>query len=121
MLDHCTYDDGSVKEFNASTGSESWKLKGDVNWDNEGLALLKLKGNATLHSDGTILLEGVTLTHIKGPMKFEGDIQHIGNMTTSGTHTDQLGHHTNAAELLRRIEELEARVGALEQIVRATQ
>src|SRR5262252_1145943 len=127
MLDHTTYDDGSTKEFNASNGSETEKYKGDVTWDHEGKGSLAFKGDVTLHSDGTILIEGVTLTHIKGPMKFEGNIEHIGNMSTTGIHPASDGPHAacgagerlEQANIAARIYELERKVARLEAIIAA--
>lgn len=124
MLDYVEYDDGSTMQFDASNGELTWKLKGDMNFDNQGAALLKFQGNVEIDSDGNItlkpagtcLIEAATV-HLKGALIFEGNITHTGNMTTSGTHTDTLGHHTSAAresELLERLNALEARLSALE-------
>jgi phage baseplate assembly protein V len=118
MLDHCLYDDGSIKEFNATTGSERWDLKGGANLKTAQAIVIEVTGgDVTIKSSANINIEAPTQIYLKGPMKFEGDIQHIGNMTTSGTHTDSVGHHTATArdaELMQRIEALEARVAALE-------
>ena len=121
MLDYVLYDDGSSMQFDASKGELTWKLKGDVAWDNEKGATLKFKEAINIESSdgdinikapsGTILLDQQTI-HLKGTLIFEGDIQHTGNMQTSGVHQDSLGFHTGAAR-----EELEARVAALEQRV----
>jgi len=118
MLDHTVYDDGSIKQFDANNGTETEKYKGDVNWDHEGKGSLVFKGDVTLHSDGTILIEGVTLTHIKGPMKFEGDITHIGNMSTTGIHTASDGPHAacGAGERLEQAN-IAQRIGALEAAI----
>jgi phage baseplate assembly protein V len=126
MLDYTVYDDGSTKEFNATTGTETHKFKGDTIWEHERGASLQFKQAVLVESTeagmtikalaGTILVEG-ELVHLKGPMKFEGNIEHIGNMTTTGTHTDANGTHQSAIvrdELLHRLEMLEARVAALE-------
>jgi len=125
MLDYTVYDDGSIKQFDASKGTETHTLKGDTNWDNQGGMLLKFvkdaeidsQGNITIKPTGTCLIQAATI-HLKGAMQFEGNITHTGNMTTSGTHTDSVGHHTAAAreeDLLARIEALEARVLQLEE------
>ena len=119
MLDYTLYDDGSTMQFDASKGELTWKLKGAMAWDNEKGATLKFKEAITIESSdgdinikapsGTILLDQQTI-HLKGTLIFEGDIQHTGNMNTSGTHTDSHGLHTGAAR-----EDLEARVRALEE------
>jgi phage baseplate assembly protein V len=118
MLDYTIYDDGSVKQFDANAGTETWRLKGDVNMDNEGAILIKLAKGFTVQIQGDVLIDAPNI-HLKGAMVFEGDIDHRGSMTTSLTHTDSLGHHTNAArqeELEARVRALEARVAELEQL-----
>jgi phage baseplate assembly protein V len=118
MLDHCLYDDGSIKQFNAGDGTETWDLKGGVNIKTVQAIMIEVTGgDITLKPSGTCLIEAQTI-HLKGAMNFEGDITHTGNMTTSGTHTDSVGHHTATArdaELMQRIEALEARIAALEE------
>jgi phage baseplate assembly protein V len=116
MLDHCVYDDGSTKEFNASNGTESWKLKGDVNWDNEGAFIVKLGKGMTITPQGDVLIDAPNI-ELKGALKFTGDITHQGNINTSGTHTDTRGLHTSGKgmeDLIARVEALERRVGELE-------
>lgn len=103
LLDYCIYDEGSVKQFDANNGTETWKLKGDVIWDNEKGASLKFREAVTIEStesgitikapSGTVLVEASQIT-LKGPLRIEGDITHIGNMNTSGVHTDANGVHT---------------------------
>lgn len=118
MLDHTIYDDGSIIEFNASTGSLKWDFKGGANLKTQQPIIIEVtNGDITIKSSANVNIEAPTQIYLKGPMKFEGDITHIGNMNTSGTHTDSIGHHTAAAftrELLERIEVLERRVAALE-------
>lgn len=117
-LDYIEYDDGSTMQFDAESGTLTWKLKGDVNWDNEGAALLKFQGDFTVEPTGNILLKPTgTVTLEASTIFLKGNINHTGNMTTTGVHTDSLGHHTSSErqeDLLRRIEALEQRVAALE-------
>lgn len=117
MLDHCTYDDGSIKEFNASTGSEKWDLKGGINIKTAQTILIEVTGgDVTIRPSGTCLIDAPNI-RLRGAMNFEGDITHTGNMNTSGTHTDVRGHHQAAAtrdELLARIDALEQRIAGLE-------
>jgi phage baseplate assembly protein V len=125
MLDYVQYDDGSIMQFNASNGEQTWKLTGKMLWDNEKGADLKFKeavlidagsGSITVKSTGTILLDGTTV-QLKGNLNFQGNITHTGNMTTSGVHLDANGHHTTSTareDVQARLEALEARVTALE-------
>lgn len=119
-LDFVEYDDGSQMQFNAETGELTWKLKGDMLWDNEKDFTLKTKGNVVVEVDGdvTIKPKGTALVeaanvHLKGAMKFEGNIDHQGSIVTTGTHRDATGVHSGGA----RETELEARLAALEQRV----
>ena len=122
MLDHCLYDDGSIKQFNATDGTETWDLKGGISIKTAQAIVIEVTGgDINIKSSGNITLEAPTQVYLKGPMKFEGDITHIGNITTTGTHTDASGHHTSAAredelqEIRHQIELLNARVTQLEQ------
>jgi phage baseplate assembly protein V len=135
-LDYVVYDDGSIMQFDASTGELTWKLKGDMLWDNEKDFTLKTKGDVSIEIDGDILLKpkgDVTVTPdgdvliqaargkitLDSPMGLylQGDIHHTGNMVTSGHHTDAKGPHAASVErdeLLNRVDALERRVLALE-------
>lgn len=110
-LDYVIYDDGSIQQFNAETGQLDWKLKGDMNFENEGGASIKLKKGWSLEIEGDVLIKAPNIK-LEGAMEFKGDITHEGSMrTTGGTHTDDTGVHTGGM----RESELEARVAALEQ------
>jgi phage baseplate assembly protein V len=125
-LDYTLYDDGSIMQFDSSNGQLTWKLKGTMLWDNESGGTFKFKDAVIIDAQGsdisiqtaggTILVDGATV-HLKGDLIFEGNITHTGNMTTSGVHTDSLGHHTGATreDLLERIKALETRIAALER------
>jgi phage baseplate assembly protein V len=117
MLDHTVYDDGSVMQFDASKGQLDWNLKGDYNYKGEKAVNILVKGNVTIKPEGDILLEAPNI-ELKGAMKFTGDIDHQGAITTSKTHRDSIGGHSGGRtteELEQRIAALEARVLALEQ------
>ncbi|MDX2308088.1 MAG: hypothetical protein NW216_07615 [Hyphomicrobium sp.] len=45
------------------------------------------------HGQSIVLGDDGKIT-INGPLVVNGDIEHTGNMTTSGTHTDSTGPHT---------------------------
>ena len=67
-----------------------------------------------------VATEMITLTapiiSLNGLMQFNGDIVHVGNMNTSGVHTDSNGIHMGA-ERKDEIEELKRRVVVLENEV----
>jgi phage baseplate assembly protein V len=86
-LDHVEYEDGSVIEFDAGSGTMKWDLKGGIT--------LECVGDLTLKSSGALLVDAPNI-HLKGAMNFEGDIIHTGNINTSGRHTDSGGHHTSS-------------------------
>jgi phage baseplate assembly protein V len=116
-LDYVIYDDGSIQQFNAETGTLDWKLKGDMNFENEGGMSTKLKKGYTLEIEGDVLIKAPNIK-LEGAMEFKGDIDHTGNMTTHGHHTDDAGTHQNAmreSELLARIQKLEAHMAATEE------
>jgi len=105
MLDYCIYDDGSTKQFDANSGTETNKLKGDVNWDNQGGALLKFVKDAEIDSQGNITLKATKLI-------IQADIQHTGGMTTTGIHTAADGPHASCGLAQGALEE---RLAAIEQ------
>jgi phage baseplate assembly protein V len=127
MLDYVEYDDGSTMQFDANSGELTWKLKGDMLWDNEGDFTLKLQGNisievegdADIKAQGDVVVEGQTVRITGTPITLEGDIQHTGNMNTSGIHTDSRGLHSSGKglEVEERLAALEARVAQLEQML----
>jgi phage baseplate assembly protein gpV len=94
------------------------------NIESDGDVLIKsANGNIDIESPtGTVTIKQdeivLQATNIKliGAVEITGNITHTGNMTTTGAHTDVNGLHTGAAraELLARIEALEARVAQLE-------
>jgi len=117
-LDYCIYDDGSTKQFDPSTGTETNKFKGDTNWDHQGGALLKFVKDAEIDSQGNITLKATKLI-------IQADIQHTGNMTTSGIHNAADGPHAacgagerlEQANIAARIYELERKVARLEALL----
>jgi phage baseplate assembly protein V len=120
MLDHCLYDDGSIKQFNAGDGTETWDLKGGINIKTAKAIVVEAtaEGITIKAAAGTVRLEADTLELVgNSGITMQGNITHVGSITTSGTHTDQIGHHTATArdaELMQRIEALERRVAELE-------
>jgi phage baseplate assembly protein V len=141
MLDYCEYDDGSTMQFNASTGELTWKLKGDMLWDNEKDFTLKTKGDVIIEIDGDVTikpggnvsidaggdvdvkaggdltLQGTTVKVIGNPITLDGLVHTTANMTTDGFHTDNKGPHSateREAELEARVARLEERLAILE-------
>ena len=119
MLDHVTYDDGSVIEFNASNGSLRWDLKGGVSIKTAEPITIETQGDVTIKPAGKAVIEAANI-ELTGAMKFDGDITHTGDMNTSGNHVDAAGTHQSATreeELRARIEALESQVELLRQRV----
>jgi phage baseplate assembly protein V len=111
MLDHTLYDDGSTLQFDASKGQMDWNIKGDINWTNDGAVTITLKKGYTIKLDGDMSIEAANII-------LKGNIQHTGDMTTSGIHNASDGPHASCGsaqgELEQRIASLEARLAALE-------
>jgi phage baseplate assembly protein V len=141
MLDYVEYDDGSTMQFNASTGELTWKLKGDMLWDNEKDFTLKTKGNVDIEIDGDYtnkpqgnidveaggdvdlkaggdtVIEAANITLRAANITLDGFVHTTAAMHTDGIHTDSIGRHsagTREDELLQRLAALEARVAQLE-------
>jgi phage baseplate assembly protein gpV len=136
MVDYCEWEGGHSEKFDANSGADpfltqdfkgGWKatIAKAVNIATTGGAAINLtsdgdtniksnSGNITVNApSGTVTIEQQNIT-LKGTVTIQGNINHTGNMTTSGVHTDSLGHHTNAVALEERIAALEARIAALE-------
>lgn len=58
------------------------------------LAIHDDQGQKVHFTRGGVMVESALGITIKGPLRIEGNITHVGNMTTSGTHTDANGPHT---------------------------
>lgn len=136
MLDYVVYDDGSTQQFDASSGELTWRLLGDMLWENEAGGqfifvadvLWETEGfheinaaSVDVFAEGEINLEAPVI-RLTGDVIIEGNILHEGDMLTSGVHEDINGFHIGGAgpssakrdELLSRIEALESRLAALE-------
>lgn len=92
-LDYVEYDDGSIKQFNAADGTETWKLKGGIDIATDKAIKVESQEPLSIKVTGDVIIEASGVIHLKGRMKLEGDIEHIGNMTTTGHHTDAAGGH----------------------------
>jgi phage baseplate assembly protein V len=70
-----------------------------VDLDSEGKITVKNgKATVTIDKEGNLSAEGVSFKFkgpftIEGEMTFKGNINHTGDMVTSGTHTDGVGKH----------------------------
>jgi len=100
LLDYCIYDDGSTKQFDANNGTETWKLKGGIVIETDEAISIQCDKDVTIDSSAKVYIKGATEVKIeggnlilKGPLRIEGDIDHVGNMVTSGVHTDTNGVH----------------------------
>lgn len=139
MLDYVEFDDGSTMQFDASKGELTWKLKGNMLWDNQkdftfktqGKVDFEIQGDVTIKSQGKVDIEASsdltvkaggnlalqgTAVNVNGnPITLAGIVHTTADMHTDGRHTDSLGPHAAA----RREEDLLARIAALEQRVAA--
>lgn len=61
--------------------------------DGQGNVFVKGAKTLTAEIEGDCSIKAATIT-LEGAIKFKGDIEHTGNMTTSGLHTDAAGGHT---------------------------
>lgn len=52
------------------------------------------QGQKVHFTRGGLVVESAKGITIKGPLRIEGDITHLGSMTTTGTHVDANGPHT---------------------------
>lgn len=119
MLDYVEYDDGSTMQFNASNGELTWKLKGNMLWDNEKDFTFKTKGNILIEIDGDItakpdgnidvqaggdvdikadgdtVIQAANIT-LRGNITLDGNVYTTANMQTLGIHQDSAGFHTGA-------------------------
>jgi phage baseplate assembly protein gpV len=114
-LDYAIYDEGSTKQFDANDGKgdELWNLKGQITFNADGTITVESKktdivvksdqgkvtveanGDVTVKSDsGQVTVQGSSSVTLQAPtINLKGNVIHTGNMTTSGVHTDSLGHH----------------------------
>src|SRR5262245_15443231 len=113
-LDYCIYDDGSIKQFDANSGTETNKFKGDTIWEHEGGMTATLKKAVSFKTDGDFTIEAPNII-------LKGFVDHTGNMRTSGIHNAQDGPHAacgagerlEQANIAQRISTLEATIMAL--------
>jgi phage baseplate assembly protein V len=107
---HFKTEDGSIIEYREKDSTFNLDASGA-----SGGLLRAGGGGAVIVSAGTITITAPTIT-------IKGDIQHQGNITTTGTHTDSVGIHmggmsADVEELRREIELLKERMFYLEQQV----
>ena len=74
---------------------------GNFNLNVEGSSTITTKGTTAINSEGAINIKSDTGVTQKAPtstidspvIELKGDINHTGDITTSGVHTDSLGNH----------------------------
>lgn len=117
------FDDGGLIGVDPQTGQLLVDFKGPINFKTEGAYDLATKGTTKIEAEeavtvkssgGGVLIEGDSIT-LKGPLTIEGDIQHTGEMRTSGAHLDRVGFHYNVREVEARLIGFETRLAALER------
>jgi phage baseplate assembly protein V len=98
MLDYCIYDDGSTVQFSASDGTLTWNFKGGINITTQKDVDITVQGgakvNITADGDVNIISNSGQATIQAATINLKGNIVHTGDITTSGVHTDSLGHHS---------------------------
>lgn len=138
-LDYCEWEGGHKETRDANDNAEvflkqefqgGWDatIKKDVslkttdsakfNVESDGHCTIKsVNGDVNIQSpSGKVNIEQQEIV-LTGTVKINGNIEHQGNMTTSGVHQDSKGFHTNAL----REEELHARVAKLEVLLLAAE
>jgi phage baseplate assembly protein V len=77
-------------------------------------------GGVVIVTAGSVTVTGATFVKLKAPIIFlEGDIQHTGNMTSTGVHTDANGVHMGSKkeerDLAAEVDQLKAEVLSLKE------
>jgi len=85
-LDYTEYDDGSIIQFDAGSGTMTWDLKGGISLQCVGDVLVKSNGSLTLDAP-SITLRGDSIT-------LDGPVTTTADMVTTGHHTDAAGTHS---------------------------
>jgi phage baseplate assembly protein gpV len=144
-VDYCEWEGGHTEQHDANDDAEVFLTQdfkggvkttvkkdievkttdgGKMSMTSDGDMLMKsATGNINVESpSGTVNIkqQAIHLTGhvtIDGPLDINGNITHVGNMNTNGTHQDTRGFHqasTRETELAQRLEALERRVAELE-------
>ena len=91
------FSDGSMIFYDPGANTMKLDMKGPVDLETLGPITLVTTADTTIRAAnilieaGTIVLRGETT--IDGPLTVIGDIEHTGNMNTSGVHQDSNGFH----------------------------
>ena len=89
------YDDGSISAVQRGTGRADWNSKATWTSRTKEACPPSWKKGYTLEIEGDVLIKAPNIK-LEGAMEFKGDIDHTGQMTTHGHHTDDAGTHQNA-------------------------
>jgi phage baseplate assembly protein gpV len=109
---HFQTEDGTIVQYRETDSTFNLNCVGEV--------IVTAEGQIIITSAITVIITAPTIV-LNGLMIFNGNIQHTGNMNTTGVHTDANGIHGSMAarqdemnELRSRLSNLEARLNALE-------
>jgi phage baseplate assembly protein V len=94
-----TYDDGARREYDPDAKKESFSTPGEIDYTAGTTITILATGDITITSKANINANGVVIdkdgnVHMPGKLYVQGDITHMGNMNTAGTHVDANGVHT---------------------------
>ena len=108
---HFQTEDGTIIQYRENDSTFNMNCVGEV--------IITAEGEIRITSAITVVITAPTIV-LNGLMIFNGNIQHTGNMNTTGVHTDANGIHQSMSrdeelhELRSRLSNLEARLNALE-------
>jgi phage baseplate assembly protein gpV len=136
-LDYTEWEGGHIQKFDANDDAEVFmtqdfkggidtKAKKNIKVSTTDGAHINLEADGDVNvkaPNGAINLQQKNIL-LEGAVTIKGDIEHTGNMRTSGVHQDSNGLHTSgrsAEELEKRVVALEHRVTQLEALLIAIQ
>lgn len=79
--------------YMGATGNFNLNVEGDSSITTTGTTSIKSGGGITIDSDTSVTQKAPSSTIDSPYITFKGDIEHEGNMTTSGEHIDSRGPH----------------------------
>lgn len=80
--------------YMGATGNFNLNVEGDSSITTAGTTSIKSGGGISINSDTSVTQKAPSSTIDSPSITFKGDIEHEGDITTSGVHTDSLGPHT---------------------------
>jgi phage baseplate assembly protein V len=91
---HTTFADGSVFEFDKGSSVLFINTKGPITLITEGPVFIESTGELTLKSAAKVNIEAPEISLDAPTVKIKGNIEHEGDMNTSGRHRDSAGNHS---------------------------